>query len=181
MHFVSSAPSIPTQIPSRLGPGELGGGLVNVAEPFQNFQDAMAGAVGLRASIEDLLAWGVAHLPGSDAGDEVLREAVEMATQVQREHGFPFFSSGIRDQELTTQRVSSTFFCAPCSKVGSPEMDGKKTKMALSFISDLRRCFNQASFFPQKRFHTDEEVDLGLTWVWERQGESTFASKNGQV
>ena len=100
--------SIPIQIPSRLGPGEFGGGLVNVAEPFQNFQDAMAGAVGLRASIENLLAWGVAHLPGSDAGDQVLREAVEMATQVQKKMVSLFFSSAIRNQELTTQRVAST-------------------------------------------------------------------------
>ncbi len=104
--------SIPTQIPSRLGPGELGGGLVNVAEPFQNFQDAMAGAVGLRASIENLLAWGVAHLPGSDAGDQVLREAVEMATQVQMKMFSLFFFGHSRSRTHHSKSLLDLILCA---------------------------------------------------------------------
>lgn len=51
------------------------------------FQSAVAGAVGLKASIKELLAWGVAHIPNNGKalnGSEELAEAIRVATQVER-------------------------------------------------------------------------------------------------
>ncbi len=39
----------------------------------------MAGAVGVRGTVLDLLEWGILHLAG---GQHILSEAVETATQV---------------------------------------------------------------------------------------------------
>ncbi len=50
--------------------------------PFMDFQDALAGSVGLRGNIVELLNWGILHLPSTQVDDPELEEAITFATQV---------------------------------------------------------------------------------------------------
>ena len=64
----------------------------------------MAGAVGLKASIKELLAWGVAHIPNNGKalnGSQELAEAIRVATQVERGENHP----------LAWLDLMSVFYC----------------------------------------------------------------------